>query len=277
MWINRVNKGEAKMKKKEFDMGNEKITEYTSTGKDAKIISVEDSHGNNHLDPKNIPVIDAVNAKKYIESQDTTMGFYSDEELAKSDMIYGFSDRAQAFVANLNIFRYRRYYLIRNIADLFNENNCFGMTMTYNTVIKREANRIIDEYHINEGQYYILAGMILFKLANDYNHVDADSYRDLMNYPDSLFYDWDFFIDKEEYIFYDIRKNDDNFDSYGYKVRRVKFTFADSKHIEIGITMNINLYENSYNATLVNFYFESANIVNITDHLDKINMIRGSY
>lgn len=270
MWINRKNKGEAKMKKKEFDMGNEKITEYTSTGRDAKIMPVEDTNSAY----KDIPVVDA---RKYIESQDTTMGFYSDEELAKSDVIYNFSDRAQAFVANLNIFRYRRHYLIRNIADLFNSNNCFGMTMTYNSVVKREAERIINEYGINQGQYHILAGMILFKLADDYNHVDPDSYRNLMNYPDCLFYEWDFFIDKEEYLFYDIRKVDDNFDSYGYKVKRVKFTFADSKHTEIGVTMNVNLFNDTYNATRIDFNFDSASIVNITDNIDKINMIKGSY
>lgn len=270
MWISRANKGESKMKKKEFDMGNEKITEYTSSSNDYMKCSTTNA---NTCNDKEIPVIDA---RKYIESQDTTMGFYSDEELAKSDVIYNFSDRAQAFVANLNMFRYRRHYLIRNIADLFNKNNCFGMSMVYNTVIKREAEIIMGEYGINMGQYHILANMIFFKLADDYNHVNPDHYRELMNYPDSLFYDWDFFIDKEEYLFYDIRRVNESYESYAYKVKKVKFTFADSKHIETGITMNVNLYNNTYNATHVDFNFDSASIVNIIDHIDKINMIKGS-
>lgn len=272
MWIsNRAKQKteEKKMNKKEFDMGNEKITEYTSGGHNATIMPVEDNK-NDH--PK-IPVIDA---KKYLESQDTTMGFYSESELENSDVIYKFSDKSQAFVANLNMFRYRRKYLIRNIADLFNANNCFGMTMTFNTVIKREAEKIMGEYSINMGQYHILANMIFFKLANDYNHVDPDHYRDLMNYPDSLFYDWDFFMDKEEYFFYDIRKVDESYESYGYKVKKVKFTFSDGKHREIGVTMNVNINNDTYCASRVDFSFESASIVNITDHIDKINMIKGS-
>ena len=270
MWICKANREGAKMKKREFNMGDEKITEYTS-GHEATIIK-------NNEDTQDIPCVDA---SKHIESQDTTMGFYSDSELASSEMVYNFSNSAKKFIEDLKIFRYQRQYLIRRIADIYNSNNCYGLTTTRMWIICRDdiVEDIINEYKISKAFYYILADAILLELADEFNRVENYKYTELMRYPDRLFYDWDRYTDAEEYKFYDVRKLDDNLDNAVFKIRCMKFVFDEesSKHIQLGVNMYSSLHDNSVNCKNVDFKFDSTSIVNITDNLDKINMIKGSY
>ena len=276
MWISDRAKNklkeEDKMKKREFDMDDEKITEYTSGTSD--LVNVYSKCVTKNSEATIVPVEDT---KKYMESQDTTMGFYSDDELTKSDVIYLYSARAIAFVKDLNMFRYRRHYLIRDIAGLFNQNSIFGATMTFNSVIMREKEKMMKDYNIDEEQYYMLAWVIMLKITDDYNRIYIPDFHQIMNSPDSLFHDWDLLIDKKDYKFYDIHKTDRSFSSYGYQIRTVKFNYDTLTHKECGVTMNIDLFNDKSNATHVDFNFDFSGIEVVTDNLDKINMIKGCY
>ena len=227
-------------------------------------------------DCKDIPVI---SAKEYFESQDTTMGFYSDDELKNSNNIYKFSDKAVGFIASLNMFRYKRYNLIRRIAEIYALNDQYGMSTTREYIISRDSNveSITDEYKIDVSLYYTLAKAILLHISDNFNHLDQYNYTELAKYPDRLFFDWDSYMDAEEYRFYDFRRFDDNLDSVIFKIRHVKFRFDSPNHTQIGIPMYVNLFDESAYSKNIDFNFDTNSIGVIIDRLNTINKIKGSY